>query len=164
MASNMYIKFDKVEGESTDANHKDWIEILSWNHAFSQMASPLRGSSGSTIEMANHADFSFTKAIDSATDDLIGACWTGKQFEKATVECFKSDGQNEPIKYLEVVMEDVVVSNFSIGGGGGSMPMENISLAYSMIKYIYDPKDKEDGSKSKGAQPIQHDLKTNKVS
>lgn len=164
MASNMYIKFDDVEGESTDVNHADWIEILSWNHGFSQPASPLRGSSGSTIEMANHQDFNFTKAIDSASDDLIGACWTGKQYEKVTVECFKADGQNEPIKYLEVYMEDVVVSNYNISGGVGSLPMENISLAYSMIKYIYDPKDKEDGSQSKGAQPIQHDLKTNSVS
>ena len=78
MASNMFIKFDKVAGESTDANHKDWIEILSWSHGFSQPASPLRGSSGSTVEMASHSDFNFTKAIDSATDDLIGACWKGR--------------------------------------------------------------------------------------
>lgn len=163
MASNMYIKFDDVVGEATDTNHTDWIEILSWNHGFSQPASPLRGSSGSTVEMANHSDFNFTKAIDSATDDLIGACWKGLQYEKVTVECFKSDGGNEPIKYLEIDMEDVVVSNFSISGGQGSLPMENVSLAYSKIKYIYDPKNKEDGTQSDGVQPIEVDLKTNTV-
>lgn len=164
MASNMFIKFDDVVGESTDVNHADWIEILSWSHGFSQPASPLRGSSGSTVEMANHSDFNFTKATDSATDDLIGACWKGLQYETATVECYKSDGGNEPIKYLEIIMDDVVISNFSISGGGGGLPMENVSVAYSKIKYSYDPKDKEDGSKTKGAQPIVHDLKTNTVS
>lgn len=164
MASNMFIKFDDVVGESSDAAHVDWIEILSWSHGFSQPASPLRGSSGSTVEMANHSDFNFTKALDSATDDLIGACWKGLQYETATVECFKSDGGNEPIKYLEIIMDDVIVSNFSISGGGGDAPMENVSLAYSKIKYSYDPKDKEDGSISKGVQPIVHDLKENKVS
>jgi len=159
----MFIKFDDVAGESTDVNHTDWIEILSWNHGFSQPASPLRGSSGSTIEMANHMDFSFTKALDSATDDLIGSCWKGHQYETATVEFFKSDGGNEPIKYLEIVMDDVIIANFNISGGGGDMPMENISLAYSKVKYIYDPKNKEDGSQSDGVQPIEHDLKTNSV-
>jgi len=113
--------------------------------------------------MANHTDFNFTKAIDSATDDLIGACWKGLQYETATVECFKSDGGNEPIKFLEIVMDDVVISNYSISGGRGDLPMENISLAYSKVKYSYDPKDKEDGSQSLGVQPIEHDLKTNTV-
>lgn len=163
MASNIFIKFDDVTGESTDSNHVDWIEILSWSHGFSQPASPLRGSSGSTVEMATHTDFNFTKAIDSATDDLIGACWKGHQYEKVIVECFKSDGGNEPIKYLEIDMEDVIIANFSISGGGGGLPMENVSLAYSKIKYIYDPKSKEDGSMSDGVQPIEHDLKTNTV-
>jgi type VI secretion system secreted protein Hcp len=164
MASNMYIKFDDVVGESTDTNHADWIEILSWSHGFSQPASPLRASSGSTIEMANHSNLNFTKALDSSTDDLIGACWRGLQYEKATVECFKSDGGNEPIKYLEIDMEDVIIADFSISGGGGDLPMENVSIAYSKVKYIYDPKNKEDGSQSDGVQPIEHDLKINSVS
>ena len=163
MAGNVFIKFDDVVGESTDTNHVDWIEISSWNHGFSQPASPIRGSSGSTIEMANHGDFNFSKKLDSATDDLIGACWKGLQYEIVTVECFKSDGGNEPIKYLEIVMDDVIISNFSISGGGGDAPTENISLAYSKVKYSYDPKDKEDGSISEGVQPIEHDLKTNTV-
>ena len=75
MASNLFIKFDDVVGESTDTNHVDWVEILSWSHGFSQPASPLRGSSGSTVEMADHTDFKFTKAIDSATDSNSLSNW-----------------------------------------------------------------------------------------
>lgn len=164
MSSNMYMKFDEVTGEATDTNHNKWIEILSWNHGFSQPASPVRSSQGSTVERATHQDFNFTKFLDSATDDLIGACWKGQQYQKVTLECFKSDGANEPIKYLEVDMEDVIVANFGISGGPGELPVENISLSYSKVKYIYDPKDKEDGSLSDGVQPIEVDLKTNVVS
>jgi len=163
MASNMFIKLDEVTGESTDTNHTDWIEILSWSHGFSQPTTPVRASQGSTIEQANHSDFTFTKYLDSATDDLLGACWRGKQYEKVNVECFKADGENEPIKYLEINMEDVIVSNFSISGGGGDLPVENVSLAYGKITYKYDPKNKEDGAKSDGVQPISHDLIKNVV-
>ncbi|MDD2390576.1 MAG: type VI secretion system tube protein Hcp [Desulfobacterales bacterium] len=163
MSSNTYIKFDTVKGESTDKGHADWIEILSWSHSFSQPASPIRSSAGSTVERAQHSDLNISKYIDSATDDLLGACWKGKQFEKVTLECFKSDGDNTPLKFLEIDLEDVIVSNFSISGGGGSLPMESISLSYSKVQYIYNAKNKDKGEQADGAQPISHDLKTNEV-
>lgn len=162
MATNMFIKFDSVKGECEDDKHKDWIELLSWSHGFSQPASPVRSSTGSTIERANHSDLSITKYIDSSTDDLLKACWTGKQFEKADIECFRADGDNAPIKYLEVNLEDVIVSSYSISGGGGDIPMENLSLAYSKVTYKYDAKKKAD-AKPAGVQPVSHDLKVNKV-
>lgn len=161
MATNMYIQIDQVKGEATDAAHKDWIEILSWSHGFSQPASPVRSSTGSTVERANHSDFSITKYLDSSTDDLLKALWEGKQFEKAKFECFRST-EGTPIKYLMVDFEDIVVSNYSLSGGGGDIPVENLSLAYSKVTYTYNPKKKDD-AKAEGAQPISHDLKTNKV-
>lgn len=163
MSSNMFIQFDKVEGEATDADHAKWIEILSWSHGFSQPASPVRGSSGATVEKANHSDLSITKYLDSATDDLIKACWQGKQFDKVVMECYRDSGAAKPINYLKVEMEDVVISDFSISGGGGDLPMENLSLAYSKVTYTYKPQDKADGSKAGGAQPVSMDLKDNKV-
>lgn len=167
MATNMYIKFTTeagkaVQGEAEDSKHKDWIEVLSWSHSFSQPASPIRSSTGSTIERANHSDLSFNKYVDSATDDLMKACWSGDQFKTVDLECFRADGDNLPILYLKVNLEDVIISNFSISGGGGDIPMESVSLAYSKVTYTYDPKKKAD-AKAAGVQPISHDLKINKV-
>ena len=162
MASNMFINFTDVEGESTDLNHDKWIEILSWNHSFSQPASALRDSSGSTVERANHSDFSFTKCIDVATDDILKAIWSGKQFDTVDMECFRADGENLPVKYLMVNMEKVIISNYSISGGGGDLPMENLSLAYGKVTYTYIDQKKEDAA-SGGNQPTSHDLTTNEV-
>ena len=162
MATNIFIKIDQVKGECTDNKHKEWIEVLSWSHGFAQPASPMRASTGSTIEKANHSDLTLTKYLDSASDDLIGACWKGFQYEKADIECFRSDGDNEPIKYLEINMEDVIIGNYSIGVSEGSIPVENVSLAYSKVKYTYIPKNK-DKATPEGAQPIWHDLKLNTV-
>jgi len=161
--ANLFIKFDDVAGECTDVNHVDWIEMQSWSHGFSQPASPVRGSSGSTTGMANHADFNFSKYVDSATDDLIGACWKGYQYKTVTAQIYKSDGGNEPIKYLEIIMNEVIVSSYNISGGGDGLPVESYSLAYGKVQYSYDPKDKEDGTQSMGVQPIVADLKENKV-
>jgi type VI secretion system secreted protein Hcp len=166
MASNMYIVFDGVKGDSTATGHEEAIELLSWSHGFSQPTSPTRsGAGGGTVEQANHQNFSFTKYIDSATDDLLKLCWSGKQVPKVTVSCYRSDGNtdNAPVKYLEVVMEHVIVSNVSMSGAEGSLPMENVALDYGIVQYNYLPQKREDGTAG-GNEPVTHNLELRKVS
>jgi type VI secretion system secreted protein Hcp len=162
MATNMFLKLDGIKGESADSKHKEWIEILSWNHSFNQPTSPVRDSSGATVERCNHSDLSVTKYLDQATDNLLSKCWSGKVLKTGKIECFRSDGDNKPIKYLMIDMDKVVISNLSISAGGGDIPMENLSLSYGKVKYTYIEM-KEDG-KAAGAKPVSHDLIKNEVS
>ena len=166
MAVNGYIVFDGVEGDSGAKGHEKAIEVQSWSHGFSQPTSPTRSAAGAgTVEQANHQNFNFSKYIDSATDDLLKLCWSGKQVPKVTLSCFRADGNtdNESIKYLEVVMEHVIVSNISLSGGPGDLPMENISLDYGIVQYNYLPQQSADGTAG-GNQPIKHDLEKREVS
>jgi len=167
MATNMYLLLKTeagadVNGEAEDEKHTKWIEVLSWSHGFSQPASSIRSSTGSTIERANHSDLSITKYLDSATDDLLKACWSGDQFKTGKLECFRADGNNIPINYLTIDLENIIISNFSISGGGGDIPVENFSMSYSKVTYTYNAKKKED-AKAEGKQVIWHDLRSNKV-
>ncbi len=166
MATNMYIDLgDDIKGGCSATGFENKIEILSWNHGFSQPTSPVRSSAGAgTVEQANHQNFTFSKYLDSATDDILKVCWDGKQLPKATLSCFRADAatDNKPIKYLEVVMEHVIVSNFSVSGGPGDIPVENVSLDYGIVQYIYMPQKKADGTGGE-AQPIKHDLEARKV-
>lgn len=165
MAVNAYIKIADVTGGSTAAEHAGEIEILSWSHGFSQPTSPTRSTAGAgSVEQANHSNFTFTKYIDSATDDLLKYCWNGKQIATATITCYRADGatDNKPIEYLKVEMQHVVVSNFSISGGAGDVPVENVSLDYGIVKYTYKPQKKADGTAG-DQQAIQHDLEQRKI-
>jgi type VI secretion system secreted protein Hcp len=160
MAGNMFIKFEEpgVTGDSTDQNHSGEIQVLSWSHSFNQPTSPTRSSAGGgTVEQANHSDFTFTKYIDSGTDDLLKLCWQGNQVQKVTFTCYRADGDNQPVLYLKIEMEKVIVSNYSIGGGTGDIPTENISLSYGKVKYTYKKQKSEDGT-ADGDQPVSHDL------
>lgn len=166
MAANMFINLEPdIKGESTDENHKDWIEVLSWSHGFNQPTSPVRSSAGGgTVERANHSDLTFTKYIDTSTDNILKMCWSGKHLDKATLQCYRSDGPTgEPQKYLEVVMEQVVISNYSISGGAGDIPVENISLSYGSVKYVYNPQDEKSGE-SGSNEAVSHNLMTNTIS
>jgi type VI secretion system secreted protein Hcp len=165
MAINSYIKLDGIDGGSSASGHEKEIEIMSWSHGFSQPTSPVRSTAGSgSVEQANHSNFTFTKYIDSSTDDLLKYCWTGKQIKTAVVTCYRADGndKNKSVEYLKVEMTHVVVSNFSISGGAGDVPVENVSLDYGIVKYTYLPQKKDDGSAG-AAQPIQHDLEKREV-
>lgn len=166
MATNFFLKFEtpSIEGESTDSQHKGELQLLSWSHSFNQPSKPTRSTAGGgTVEQANHSDFSFTKYLDAATDDLLEKCWSGKQIGKGTFTAYRSDGQTDTgIKYLEVIMEEIVVSNVSFGGGGGDLPTETVALAYGKVTYNYIPQKPSDGSAG-GVQPVTHDLVAQKV-
>ncbi len=166
MAVNFFLKLEtpEIKGESSDSDHKDEIQVLSWSHSFNQPTSPTRSSAGGgTVEQANHADFSFTKYIDASTDDLLKQCWSGKSISKGTFTAYRADGDNKPVKYLEITMENIIVSNFSVSGGSGDIPVENVSLSYGKVQYSYIPQKKDDGT-AEGAQPVKHDLIAQSVS
>ena len=160
MAGNMFLKIENpnVEGSSADSSHAKQIQALSWGHSFSQPTSPTRSSAGGgTVEQATHAPFSFTKYTDSATDDLLKLHWSGKHIGKCTFYAYRADGNNKAVLYLQIDMEQVVISHFSVGGGAGDIPVENVSLNYGKVKYIYKGQKKEDGT-ADGDQPVSHDL------
>jgi type VI secretion system secreted protein Hcp len=162
----MFLKIEtpNVTGEASDSNHTGEIQVLSWSHSFNQPTSPTRSSAGGgTVEQANHSDFSFTKYIDAATDDLLKSNWSGKMFAKATLTCYRADGDNASVNYLTVVMENVIVSNFSISGGAGDLPTETVTLSYGVITYTYVQQKSADGTAS-GNQPVKHDLIKQQVS
>jgi len=164
MANNLFLQLGKIKGESEDKNHKGWIEIQSWSHGFTQPTTPVRSSSGATVEKANHTDLTVTKYLDMSTDEILSACWTGKQLDKAKLECFRADGDANPVKYLTIDMEDVLVSGYDIGhSGSGDHPMETIRLSYGKVTYTYLNQKKET-AQAGSAKPVSHDLKHNTVS
>lgn len=163
MASNTFIKFEGIKGSSANSKHKDEIEVMSWNHGFSQPPPSRNAASGRTVEQAQHMDFSFTKDLDASTDDLIKLCWTGKHVDKVRFTAYRSGGQrNTRVAYLKIVMTDVVVSNYSVGGGPEDLPVENVSLSYASVEYIYTGTSKKGKASSK--QAVKHDLTTRKIS
>lgn len=115
------------------------------------------------MEQANHSDFTITKYIDSSTDDLLKQCWSGKMITTGTFTAYRADGDNKPVKYLEIVMSNIIVSNVSFGGGAGDIATETVALNYGIIEYKYIPQKKDDGT-ADGAQPVKHDLMKQEVS
>ena len=78
-----FCKIDGVPGESTDDKHKDWIEILSYNHHITQPRSATKSSSGGAgTERCEHGEFVVLKKLDKASPKLYEYCSSGKHSER----------------------------------------------------------------------------------
>ena len=112
MAVDMFIKIDEVDGESIDAKHPKDIDVLAWSWgACAKRHDPHRPGGGAG--KVSVQDLSFTKYVDSSSHALLLACCKGTHYDKAVLMVRKA-GDN-PLEYIKVTMEDLIVSSISTG-------------------------------------------------
>jgi type VI secretion system secreted protein Hcp len=132
MSSNMYLKFEQPEvaGGSADPGHQGEIDVLSWSHGFTQPTGQPETS---------HSRLSSAKYLDVATNTCSSFPGAGGRSARQTITCFRADGAsgNQPVMYLTIVMERVVIANYSISGGPGDSPVENIGHPQSQDWHHY---------------------------
>ena len=62
MTFDAFVYIKDIPGESTDAGHKDWIEITTFAHGVEQPVSTTASSAGgATVGRANFESFTITK-------------------------------------------------------------------------------------------------------
>lgn len=163
MAFDCFIQIEGIPGESTDDKHTNWIEVLSYSHAVSQMSSGRASTSGGrTGERCDHTDFSITKTLDKASPKLALFCCNGTHIPKITMELCRATGDKQ--KYMVYILSDVIISSVSPGGasqGGESIPVETVTMNYGKIEWVYTETDHKTG-KPKGDVKTHWDLTTNK--
>ncbi|MFK3940922.1 Hcp family type VI secretion system effector [Pseudomonas monteilii] len=145
MSFDAFIKFDGVEGESLDERHKGWVELLSYHYdamqSISQTASSNGGASAGGVSLG---DFQISKYIDRATPKLFELCCKGTHIKTVVIRIHRSGG--EKFKYLDIVLEEVLISNVSGQGAEQSgLPVEVISLNYGRIKFEYSQQSRLNG-------------------
>ena len=158
MAFDAYLKIDGIPGESLDSKHKDWIELLGFDFGATQATSATASSAGgASAERVNLSDFSIRKFIDKATPKLFEACCQGKHIKEVTLHINRAGG--EKMLYLEIKLEEVIVSSTEIEGMAVSgqqaatgnidtaqdLPSERIKFNYARIKVTYTQQKRSDG-------------------
>lgn len=144
MAGDCFLKIDGVPGESTDAKHKEWIEITSYSSSVAQMAAGERSTGGAaTGGRCSHQDISIVKGMDKASPTLNLLCCQGKHIPNVVIELCRATGNKE--KYMEYKMEDVIISSVGVGGGGGGLPTESVTFNYGKLTWNYIQTDHKTG-------------------
>ena len=96
MAVDYYLKLDGIQGEATDQDFKDQINLLSFSWGGSQVSSryPNGGSGAGKVELS---DFSIMKHYDKSSPQLFKALVSGTHIETAVLSAVKAGGERQGV-------------------------------------------------------------------
>jgi type VI secretion system secreted protein Hcp len=162
---DIYVKFTKpdIKGESSDKDHKDWLEVSSWSHDIRQPNSATASSSGGhTAERCEHGEMIFTKDIDLVSPMLYQHCSGGTTIDEVTIDFMRADGDGKRVKYLECKIKHAMISRVSPSVVGEGLPTETFALKYAAIqwKYVQQKIGGGQGGTSQGAWSLTKNDKT----
>jgi type VI secretion system secreted protein Hcp len=121
-----YLKFDGIDGESTDKDHKGWIDIES----FSQTINRDGDSTGTRSRgAAILGDIVVAKELDKSSPKLAESVLIGNVFPKVEIHLTSSAGAT----YYAYELTNVMVTSYSISGDADQIPMEEFSLNFEKL-------------------------------
>ena len=144
MAVDYFLQITDIPGESTDAKHKDWIDVASWSWGETQSGTT-HGGSGSGAGRVTFNDFHFVTHVSKASPALFLACASGQHLKEAKLVARKAGKAQQ--EFLTWTFSDLLVSSYQTGGTEAAdvQPMDQISLNFSKAIVSYKAQ-KADGS------------------
>jgi type VI secretion system secreted protein Hcp len=139
--ADYFLQITGIAGESKEAKHKDWIDVLSWSFGETNPAVPATGGGGAGKVQIQ--DFNFMAATSKASPKLFLACATGQHMKEAKLSAVKAGAMQQ--EYLSWTFADVLVTSYQTSGSGGDISMDSVSLAFSKVRVEYRAQ-KADGS------------------
>ncbi|MCH8829430.1 MAG: type VI secretion system tube protein Hcp [Planctomycetes bacterium] len=156
------IETPKTDGKSTDKEHSDEIEIVSFEQTITRSSG---GNQDSSAEKSHskHRGITVIKPLDSTSPKLLQAACQGTVFGKISLFLCQSSGTSKTtsdrwkkIVYFEIVMEKVYISRMHLVGdpslqhlgrsdefpilSGAALemgPLEELDLTYQKIQWLY---------------------------
>jgi type VI secretion system secreted protein Hcp len=145
-----YLKFDGVDGESSDAGHDKWSDLLSVSYPISRpmVVEPTTGRR--TRGPVQFGDVVCTKELDRSSPLIAQSLVGERTFPKLEIELTATYGGKQ-VTYYRYELKNVQVTSYSVSAGSeaGSLPVEEISLNYEEIKVTYTEIDATGASKGK---------------
>jgi len=158
-ATDIFLRLDGIPGESTDVNHKDQIEILSFSLGF--VNRPAGGAAGSGAGKVSCGDVALTKSIDKSSPPLIGAVTTGKHIKSGVLFFTTASGKATQDYYVLTLSDLLVTALQQSDSAGGPKVTEQVTISATKFKFEYKQQ-KADGSLG-AAQTFTFDCKLNKA-
>ena len=148
MAVDMFLKLGDIKGESKDSDHREEIDVYSFDWGMAQSGSMHVGSGGGAGKVAIR-NLSINKSMDKASPNLMMACSSGKHYPQATLTVRKAGGTST-VEYLVITMKEVMVTSYETRSGvADAQQSEDIVLNFGQVEVAYQPQSK-DGAKEGG--------------
>lgn len=136
-----FLQIDDITGESTDEEHKGWIELLSYSWGAASASAAPTGA-GAAAARSTFSALNFMTPLSAASPSLFLATMDGRHIASAVLEGVRS-GETRAV-FLRLSMSDVVVTSYQTSASQ-EVPADSASLTFAQVTYSYWQQ-KEDGS------------------
>jgi len=158
---NIFWEIDGIKGESTSAQGKGMIELLSFSHGVSMPLSSGPSNTSRASGRCVHQDFTITKQVDLASPTLNLKCCAGDDIKSMKLHVWKADSAGKPLEYLTYTFESCILTSVSVSLGGGQ-PVEKVTYSYKKIIWDYGQQKQEQPGGAKGKNSANWSLEDNK--
>lgn len=147
MAFDAYFKLEKgkageIEGESTDASHKGWIELTHYELGAETVLNIGSKSGGAGAGKANFGALVIEKQPDQTSPVFFLALCSGAHYETGTLSICRATGDEKKEPFLKFEFKLVAVSSITNSGSeGDDYPSERIEMEYGALKWTYRAQD-----------------------
>ena len=137
-----YIKFDGVDGEALDKDHKSWSDLLTFGQGLHQPGGSATGATRRRGDVILE-DITCTKELDKSSPKIAEAVCKGKVFPKVEIDITASYTDAGRVTYYRYELTNVMVTSYNISGSGQAedVPAEDFSLNFEEIKVTYTEND-----------------------
>lgn len=134
----LFIKFDGIDGEANDKDHKAWCDVLSfsWGLQKAGVGSPGQSRRRGVVTVL---DMIISKQMDKSSPKLAESICSGKIFPKVEIHDAATYGEGNRVVFLKYELKNVMVSSHQVSaaGGGDAVPQESLSLNFGEVKQTY---------------------------
>ena len=143
--SEYYIKFDGIDGECKDKDHKNWSDLLSFSQAISNKSDVATRRRGDAV----FEPILLVKELDKSSPKLAEAVAKGKVFPKVEIHVTNTYTDSGRVTYYAYELKNVWLASYSISGTASvdEVPEEQVTLGFEEIKVTYTEADEKGGSK-----------------
>ena len=138
MVANYFLKIDGISGESTDAKHKDQIELVSFSWGVTQLTGGPAAGGGAGAGRAQFKAFEFLMRVNKASPQLFLASASGKHLKEAVLSVRRTGKLG--LEYLKIKFSDILITSIEQQGGQEEVD-EMIAFDFRAVETQYTPQD-----------------------
>jgi type VI secretion system secreted protein Hcp len=131
----MFLKVEGVTGESSDADHKGEIDVVSWSWG---LQASLDASTGQASGRRRLSELQIVKRVDRSSPTLMDFVKTNKPVKNVTLTVRKAG--KTPLKYFTIELKDARVTSVKTESVDAEL-VERVSLGFVEITVTYIQQD-----------------------
>jgi type VI secretion system secreted protein Hcp len=158
MATDYFLKLEKIEGESEDAVYKNQIQLKSWGWSAIQVPHSAQNG-GLAAGKVDPKEFSFSTLFDKSTCQFFNSICAGTHIPSGTLSAVKA-GDDKKKPYFTVAFKEIFVTDLTMACAA-EIPTVNLSFSYAELAMEYCIQD--DKGKLASTGPVKYNRRTNIV-